>query len=207
MAGLMVILTAPSGTGKTTLAKRVLASEPQLAFSVSHTTRPPREGEETGVAYHFVDDPTFDHLVESSSFAEWAHVHQRRYGTSHQEIQRLWGLGYDILFDIDPQGGVQLMEAYPEAISVFLVPPSMEELERRLRGRSSDSEEQINTRLGVVRTEIAYADRYDYTIANDDLDTAVDDFRAVIRAERQRTRQQKELLELLLSEGSDQRET
>ena len=206
MSGLMVILTAPSGTGKTTLAKRVLAAEPGLAFSVSHTTRAPREGEETGVAYHFVDDGAFDDLVASASFAEWAHVHQRRYGTSHQEIQRLWSLGYDILFDIDPQGGVQLMEAYPEAISVFLVPPSMEELERRLRGRGSDSEEQITTRLGVVRAEIAYADRYDYTIANDDLDTAVDDFRAVIRAERQRTRQQKDLLERLLTEGPDERE-
>ena len=206
MAGLMVILTAPSGTGKTTLAQRVLATEPDLAFSVSHTTRPGREGEEDGVAYHFVDDGTFDRMVSEAAFAEWAHVHQRRYGTSHQEIQRLWGVGRDILFDIDPQGGVQLMKAYPEAVSVFLVPPSMEELERRLRGRSSDSEEQINTRLGVVREEIAYAQQYGYTIVNDDLETAVDDFRAVIRAERQRTRQQRTLLEGLLGEQPNNRE-
>lgn len=188
----MIILTAPSGTGKTTLASRVLAQEAQLAFSVSHTTRPIRGQERDGVDYHFVDDATFDRMVTEDGFAEWAPVHKRRYGTSHAEIQRLWGEGKEILFDIDPQGGVQLMAAYPDAVSIFLVPPSMEALESRLRSRGTDSEEQILTRLGVAAEEIAYARQYDYVITNDDLDVAVADFLAVLRVERLRSGRQRD---------------
>ena len=206
MSGLMIILTAPSGTGKTTLADRVLDQENALAFSVSHTTRPPRGAETDGVEYHFVDDATFDQMVEQDGFAEWAHVHKRRYGTSHGEVQRLWDLGHEILFDIDPQGGVQLMAAYPEAISIFLVPPSIEALESRLRRRGTDSEEQVLARLGVARDEIGYASRYDYVITNDDLEVAVADFRAVLRAERLKSaRQDRGLARLMAHETGEER--
>ena len=184
---MMVVLTAPSGTGKTTIARQVLEADPWLAFSVSHTTRPPRPGEEDGVQYRFVDDPAFDRMVEAGEFAEWAHVHSRRYGTSRGEIARRFGQGLDVLFDIDPQGGVQLMDAYPDAVTIFVLPPSMEELERRLRGRGTEAEDQVAVRLGNAREEIGYADRYDYVIVNDDLSRAVAAFEHIIAAERLRS--------------------
>ncbi len=191
---MMVVLTAPSGTGKTTMARRVLEADPVLAFSVSHTTRPPRPGEEDGVQYWFVDDETFGGLVEDGQFAEWAHVHSRRYGTSRGEITRRFEQGLDVLFDIDPQGGVQLMEAYPEAVTVFVLPPSLDELERRLRGRGTEAEDQVAVRLGNAREEIGYADRYDYVIVNDDLSDAIAAFEHIIAAERQRTTRQSAVL-------------
>ena len=194
---LLVILTAPSGTGKTTVASLVLGAEPRLAFSVSHTTRPARGEEKTGVEYHFVDDDTFDAMVAKGAFAEWAHVHARRYGTSHGEIRRLGEAGFDILFDIDPQGGRQLMAAYPEAVTVFLVPPSMEALEERLRGRGTDSDEQVAVRLAAARLEMVAMSEYAYVIVNDTVDDAVEQFAAILRAERLRTHRRSALVETL----------
>lgn len=196
--GLMVVLTAPSGTGKTTVAERVLAAEPNLAFSVSHTTRPPRAGEVEGRDYHYVDDGAFEALVTAGGFAEHARVHARRYGTSHAEIHRLWGEGRDILFDIDPQGAFQLMAAYADAISIFMLPPSMAALEARLRGRHTDSEEQIQIRLANARSEIACAPRYRYVIINDDVERAAQTFRAILAAERAKTDRHAETLTDLL---------
>lgn len=192
-----MVLCAPSGAGKSTIASAVLAAEPRLAFSISHTTRPPRGAEVDGREYHFVDDQTFDRLVASDAFAEWAHVHDRRYGTSHAEITRLADEGRDILFDIDVQGAEQLLAAYPDAVSIFLLPPSFEELERRLRGRGTDSEAQLDTRLRNARTELAAVERFTYLIVNDRVDDAVASFLAVLRAERcRRTRQPAVLREL-----------
>ncbi|MDP6944025.1 MAG: guanylate kinase, partial [Myxococcota bacterium] len=178
--GTLIILTAPSGTGKSTVAERVLADRPSLAFSVSHTTRPMRPGEVDGEDYYFVDDATFDGMVERDGFAEWAHVHAQRYGTSKAEVSRRLAAGMDVLFDIDPQGGLQLMDVYPEAVTVFMVPPSLAVLETRLRGRGTDSDEQIRIRLGVAREEIAAAHRYQYVVVNEDLDLAVADFLAIV---------------------------
>ena len=201
---MLIILTAPSGTGKSTVAEQVLAARPQLAFSVSHTTRPMRPGEGDGEDYHFVDDATFDAMVAAEGFAEWAHVHARRYGTSKAEVQRRLEAGFDVLFDIDPQGGIQLMEVYPEAVTIFMVPPALESLESRLRGRGTESEEQLAIRLGVARAEIAEAHRYQYVVVNEDLDRAVSDFIAIIDAERQRTARQSQRLQQLVAPAAEE---
>ena len=196
-----MILTAPSGTGKTTVSKMVLDGDPELTFSVSHTTRPIRVGEQDGVNYHFVDDATFDAMIEDQAFAEWAHVHKRRYGTSLSEVDRIRQAGHDVLLDIDPQGGVQLMEIYPEAVTIFMVPPSMSELERRLRGRGTEDEDQISTRLGVAHKEIGFATRYDYLVVNDEVEQAVSSIAAIIEAERNRTARNAQLIQELQAQG------
>ena len=198
---MVVILTAPSGTGKTTVAAKILKQDAELTFSVSHTTRPIRDGEQDGVNYHYVDDATFDSMVESGAFAEWAHVHKRRYGTSLREVERSHEAGQDVLLDIDPQGGVQLMETYPDAVTIFMVPPSMIELERRLRGRGTEDEDQISTRLGVAREEIGYAARYDYLVVNDVVDRAADAIAAILQTERNRTSRNGSFIRELQAQG------
>ena len=198
---MVVILTAPSGTGKTTVAAKVLKQDAELTFSVSHTTRPIRDGEKDGVNYHYVDEGTFDSMVERGAFAEWAHVHKRRYGTSLREVERIHEAGQDVLLDIDPQGGVQLMETYPDAVTIFMVPPSMIELERRLRGRGTEDEDQISTRLGVAREEIGYAARYDYLVVNDVVDRAADAIAAILQTERNRTSRNGSFIRELQAQG------
>ncbi len=199
---LMVVLTAPSGTGKTTVASRVLEAEGRLRFSVSHTTRPRRGAEVDGEDYHFVDPATFDEMVEAGAFYEWAHVHKHRYGTSKAEVERLWGEGHDALFDIDPQGGLQVIEAYPGAVTIFMVPPSLAELEARLRGRGTESEEQIQVRLANAREELPVARRYRYVIVNDEVDRSVRAMRSILAAERARTGRLRPLIDTLEAEGS-----
>ena len=202
--GILTILTAPSGTGKSTVAGKVLQARPNIAFSVSHTTRPQRPGEVDGEDYYFVDDATFDDMVQEDAFAEWAHVHARRYGTSKAEVERRLEAGFDVLFDIDPQGGIQLMEVYPDAVTIFMVPPALENLETRLKGRGTESTEQLDIRLGVARSEIAEAHRYQYVVVNDVLERAVDDFIAIIDAERQRTRRQADHLQQLIAQPTEE---
>ena len=193
----MIVLTAPSGTGKTTVAKGVLARDNRLAFSVSHTTRSRREGEVDGVNYHFVDDAIFDEMVAADAFAEWAHVHGRRYGTSHEEIRRLWSKGYDILFDVDPQGGVPLKASYPDAVTIFMVPPTMASLEQRLRGRGTESDDQVAIRLGNAKGELAVAPEYDYILPNADVEETTAKFLSIVEAARHRTSSQLPLLQQL----------
>ena len=196
-AGLMIVLTAPSGTGKTTVARQVFERDARLAFSVSHTTRARREGEVDGVNYHFIDDAAFDEMVRTDAFAEWAHVHGQRYGTSHGEIRRLWAAGKDILFDVDPQGGVPLKAAYPDAITIFMVPPSLESLAARLKGRGTETDEQVALRLANAHGELKVAPAYDYVLANTHVDKTADSFLSIIEAERHRTRRQLPLLQQL----------
>ena len=202
--GTLIILTAPSGTGKSTVAGKVLRARPNVAFSVSHTTRPLRPGEVDGEDYYFVDDATFDSMVEGDEFAEWAHVHARRYGTSKEEVRRRLDAGFDVLFDIDPQGGIQLMEVYPDAVTIFMVPPALESLEARLRGRGTETSEQLQIRLSVARSEIAQAHRYQYVVVNEVLERAVSDFIAIIDAERQRTGRYSECLQQLIAEPAEE---
>lgn len=197
-SGLLIVLCGPSGTGKSTILREVFAKDPRLAFSVSHTTRPPRAGEEDGVAYHFVEDAVFDAMISAGAFAEWAHVHGRRYGTAHAEIQRLLSAGHDVVFDIDVQGAENLCQVYPEAISVFLLPPSLAELEARLRGRGTETEANLELRLGNARREIARAGSFQYFVVNTSIDAAASSLSAVINAERLKSTHHKELPTRLL---------
>ncbi len=186
--GMLLVLSAPSGAGKTTLARRLVASEPEARFSVSATTRPPRGRERDGIAYHFLTPARFDELVARGAFAEWAEVHGHRYGTLQATVEEALAAGRVAVFDIDVQGGEAIRARWPgRAVSVFLLPPSLAELERRLRGRSTDSQEEIARRLAAARAEIARgASAYDYLVVNDDLDRALAQVRAVLAHERAR---------------------
>jgi guanylate kinase len=184
--GLLLVLSAPSGAGKTTLAHRFRARHPDAVFSVSATTRAPRGGERDGVDYHFVGPDRFAELVAQGALAEWAEVHGQRYGTLRATVDEALRAGRIALFDIDVQGGAQLRRAYPrDAITVLIVPPSEAELDRRLRGRSTDSDEMIARRLAAARAEVADAlASYDYVVVNDDLDAALARLEAIATHER-----------------------
>ncbi len=181
---MLILISGPSGAGKSTLVKALMAADPRLAFSVSTTTRPIRAGETDGVQYHFVDDAEFDRLVAADAFVEWAHVHDRRYGTRKDHVRDMVDAGRLPLFDLDVQGGKNLIDLYgDELVSLFVFPPSWDELERRLRGRKTDDDTVIATRLRNARWEVGYARHYGYWIVNDDLDAALARMRAVLAAE------------------------
>lgn len=184
--GLLLVLSAPSGAGKTTLAHRFRARHADAVFSVSATTRPPRGAERDGVDYHFVGPERFAELVAAGAFAEWAEVHGQRYGTLRATVDEALRAGRVALFDIDVQGGSQLKEAFPrEAATVFVLPPGLDELERRLRGRSTDSDEIIRRRLAAARAEAARGlASYDYVVVNDDLERALEALDAIAAHER-----------------------
>lgn len=184
---LLLIISSPSGAGKTTLARDLLEQFPDLMFSVSHTTRSPRAKERDGVDYHFVDADAFRRMVEQGAFAEWAEVHSNLYGTSLQEIERCRQTGKKgILFDIDYQGARQIRARRPDAVSVFVLPPSMAELRRRLQKRSTDDEATIEKRFLNAKREIEHYGFFDYLVVNDDLEQACQCLRSVVRAERSR---------------------
>jgi len=186
--GLLLVLSAPSGAGKTTLARRVQAAHPDALFSVSVTTRAPRGAERDGVDYHFATPERFAALVAQGAFAEWAEVHGNRYGTLRATVEEALRAGRIALFDIDVQGGEQLRRAFPrDAVTVLVVTPDAAELERRLRVRSTDSGEAIAARLGAARAEVSRAlASYDYVIVNDELDAAAARLEAVVAHERAR---------------------
>lgn len=184
----LVVVSAPSGCGKTTILQQVLERLDGLGVSVSHTTRLPRMGETVGVDYHFVDSSTFSSMVEAGDFIEYATVHSNSYGTSSAAIETLLGRGVDVVLDIDVQG-MQLLKSDPrfELVSIFVLPPSLVVLEERLRNRNSDSDLVVSRRIKNAVHEIALAPAYDYNVINDDLSVAVDDVLTVIRAERLRS--------------------
>jgi guanylate kinase len=186
-SGKLFILSAPSGAGKTTLLKRVMADLQGLAFSVSHTTRRPRAGEQDGIDYHFVSREQFEGMREQGIFLEWAEVHGNLYGTSRPAVLAQLETGLDVILDIDVQGAAILRRsAAIPAASLFISPPSLQELERRLRGRGTDSEETILLRLKNARMEMQAAVEYEYLIVNDRLEQAIDTLRAIVIAERSR---------------------
>lgn len=197
--GLLIVLAGPSGSGKSTILREVFARDPRLAFSVSCTTRQPRAGEVDGKDYYFIDNDQFKDLVEQDAFLEWAEVHTRRYGTRRSEITRLFGEGKDVVFDIDTVGAFNIQRQHPEAILVFILPPSMEVLEQRLRGRQTETEEMIQVRLNNARNEISQAHKFDYLVLNDSVEAASQALSAIILGERHRASRLPSLPEQLLS--------
>jgi len=187
--GQLYILSAPSGCGKTTILKQVMENIPGLAFSISHTTRQPRSGEENGVAYHFVTKEVFTEMRDTNSFIEWAEVHGNHYGTSRQAVAAQLQNGQDVFLDIDVQGAA-IISKDPDfdPVSIFVAPPSLNELERRLRGRGTDSDETISLRLQNAATEMNAASQYQYLLINDNLDDAVLVMQSIIIAERSHSR-------------------
>lgn len=180
------MVSAPSGTGKSTLLGRVLREVSGLRFSVSHTTRAPRPGERDGQQYHFVERAAFDALIEARGLLEWAEVHGQRYGTAFTEYRRAEREGVDLLLDLDVQGAAQVRRSHPQAVSIFLLPPSAQELERRLRWRGQDREDVITRRLADARIEMPRWREFDYAIVNDELEHSAAELAGVIRAERRR---------------------
>lgn len=184
---LLLIISSPSGAGKTTLTRRLLKQFPDMTFSVSHTTRARRASEVDHKDYHFIDRPTFESMVEAGQFAEWAQVHDNLYGTSKAELERARTEGKSgIVFDIDHQGARQLRATYPHAVGVFILPPSMPELLERLRTRASDSEETIRRRYDKALYEIEHYPFFDYLVVNDELERADAQLQGIVYAERSR---------------------
>jgi guanylate kinase len=184
MQGLLFIVTAPSGAGKSTLVNAVLADDPRLALSVSYTTRAPRPGEANGREYHFVDRAAFQRMLEAGEFLESAEVHGNFYATSQKRIAELRAAGRDVVLEIDWQGAAQVRRLFPEAIGIFILPPSPAELERRLRARGKDPDEAIRRRLAAAEAEMSHAGEFDYVIINNDFEEARRDLAAVVRASR-----------------------
>ncbi len=202
--GILYIISAPSGAGKTSICKEVLErfnrdGKRPLQWSCSYTTRPPRSGEEHGRDYWFVDDKEFDRMVRGSEFAEWARVHNHRYGTSRSYLEEAREKSVDLLLEIDCQGARQLKQTYGKGVYVFVLPPSSAELEGRLRGRGTDLEDAIKGRLATARHEVDEWTMYDYVIVNDIFRKAVDDLSSIITAERLHSDAVKEKVKSILS--------
>jgi guanylate kinase len=190
--GNIFVISAPSGAGKTTLVNRLLASVPGLAFSVSHTTRAPRAGEKHGREYFFVTSGKFRRMIDNAALVEWANVFGNYYGTSWKQLRASQRSGTDVLLDIDVQGHQQIKKLLPEAVSIFILPPSFSELEHRLRRRHLDAPETIRKRLAFARQEITHWPEYDYLIVNDNLARASQALKAVVMAARFRKASQQE---------------
>jgi guanylate kinase len=190
MNGLLFVVTAPSGAGKSSLIKGLLAADHAVALSVSYTTRAPRPGETDGREYHFVDAGRFKAMLERGEFLESAEVHGHRYGTSQKSIEQTRASGRDLVLEIDWQGAEQVRRLHPDAIGIFILPPSMAELERRLRVRAQDSEAVMQRRLHNAAEEMTHAVEFKYAIINKDFDEALQDLKAIVRTERTLTPRQ-----------------
>ena len=185
--GLILILSAPSGAGKTSLCRELFKTFPDMKESVSFTTRAPRQGEVEGEAYHFVSNEVFEGMVAEDAFAEWAEVHGNKYGTALRTLEEARKNGVDLVLDIDCQGALRLKEQFDGGVYVFIMPPSMEELRRRLENRSTDAQEVIERRIARAADEIREARWYDYIIINDDFAVACRELAAIVIAHRRKT--------------------
>lgn len=185
--GILYVMSAPSGAGKTTICKMIKSHEPELRQSISYTTRSMRPGEKEGVDYHFVTREVFDAMVAEAAFAEWAEVHGNCYGTARATLKEARDAGADLLLDIDFQGAEQLRASGIDGVFIFILPPSMNELRKRLEGRNTDSNDAIEQRMTNASEEIAHAAHFDYLVVNDVFDKAVEEVRAIMLAESVRT--------------------
>lgn len=197
MNGSLFIIAAPSGAGKTSLVKKLLAQDSAIRLSISYTTRAPRPGEADGRDYHFVTEETFQRMQEHDDFLESALVHGNHYGTSRNWIDREMAAGVDILLEIDWQGARQVCKLYPEAVSIFILPPSLDALERRLHSRGQDDDAVIERRLSAARDEMSHLKEFNYAIINNEFDEALCDLAAIVRAERLRCNRQLRRPEIL----------
>lgn len=185
--GILFVISAPSGAGKTTLCQELMNAFPDIKFSISCTTRDKRAGETDGVDYHFISEDKFRKMISEGAFAEWAEVHDKLYGTKIEDIRKATEEGHDIILDIDWQGARQIRERIGGGVYIFILPPSIEELERRLRERGKDSEEIIRKRINNAREELSHSSWYDYSITNDNLPAAANALKSIVVAERCRT--------------------
>lgn len=183
--GRLFVLSAPSGTGKTTLCRRILPQLENIVFSVSYTTRPPRAGETDGKDYHFISAGRFEQMIREGRWAEWARVHDNYYGTSADDLARDLAAGYDVLLDIDVIGARQIVERFAECVTIFIMPPSLQDLRKRLEKRGSDDEQTIEKRLRAAAEEMASCHEYNYIIVNDRIERAAQELLAVIENNRQ----------------------
>jgi guanylate kinase len=182
--GNLFLVSAPSGAGKTSIVNAALAADPQLVVAVSHTTRPARGGEVDGKNYHFVSDDGFSQMIDNAAFLEHANVFGKRYGTSKAEVANKRERGQDVILEIDWQGAQQVRLAMPQAIGIFILPPSVEALAQRLTSRGEDTQQSIAKRLSEAKLDISQAQHFDYWVVNEDFDTAVQDFVAIVRTMR-----------------------
>ncbi|MCF8031739.1 MAG: guanylate kinase [Desulfarculaceae bacterium] len=192
--GQIIVLSGPPGAGKSTIAERVRAEMPELAYSVSLTTRDPRPGEVDGKDYHFVSQEEFQRRIAAGEMAEYEEIFGNLYGTSEKVIRQALAQGHDLFLDTDVNGAEQLKKRFPEGVFVFLLPPSPKILEERLRGRGTEEEDNLRQRLDRVRYEVGKAGNYTHLVVNDDLDKAVDEVKAIITAARRRTERHQQLL-------------
>jgi len=193
--GLLFVLSSPSGAGKSTIARMLLEADKEIDMSVSVTTRPMRPGEVDGQDYHFVDVPTFKDLVGDGELMEWAHVFDHRYGTPRAPVEEMLAKGHDVLFDIDWQGAQQLyQQAGQDVVRVFILPPSVGELERRLRARGTDDDKVVDARMERASSEISHWDGYDYVLINDDVQRCFEQVQTILNAERLRRSRQTGLI-------------
>ena len=196
--GLLFVVSAPSGAGKTTICNKAINFFPYLKTSVSYTTRKPREGEKEGVDYYFTTEEDFEDMKKGGEFLEYATVHGNMYGTSAKEVNNMFDQGLDVLFDIDVQGAQQIKEREQDAVFIFLLPPSLQACEERLKKRGDDTDEEILLRLERARKEVENAHLYDYLIINDTIDKAFEKFKSIIIAEKNKTKRVKSLLDKIL---------
>ncbi len=203
MSGNLYIVSAPSGAGKSSLVQALVAGDDRLRLSISYTTRPPRPGEEDGVHYHFVSRETFLEMLERGLFLESAEVYGNFYGTSQPWIEAQMAQGHDVLLEIDWQGAAQVRRLIPSAIGIYILPPSLEELQRRLCRRGQDSPEVIARRLAAAREDMSHALEYDYLVVNERFELALDDLRAIVRSQRLTVARQQTALADLLRQLTD----
>lgn len=192
MSGKLFIITAASGTGKTSLVKELLATTDNLTVSISHTTRQPRPAENDGEHYHFVDKATFESLISQSAFLEYAQVFENYYGTSRQAVETLLNQGVDVILEIDWQGALQVKEKFSDAVMIFILPPTRNALQSRLSNRGQDSDEVIQKRLAGSITEMRQYDKFDYVVINDDFAVALSDLQSIIKTHRLSTKVQQQ---------------
>ncbi len=185
--GQISVITAPSGTGKTTIIRKVREILQGLGYSISHTTRPPREGETNGREYYFVDSSEFKRMIEAGEFLEWVEMYGELYGTSFSSIEREFSTGNDLLLDLDCQGAKSIKEKFPESILIFILPPSLETLRERIKKRGSDNRKEIKIRMHKASDEIRECRGYDYIVFNNDLDQASKELVSIITAQRAST--------------------